>query len=105
MKAPLLLFALPILLTVACGKAGLDETGLPHPSSALAAKAGISLDEMGDGYWVFNRKCMECHESRLPKVPLKKQWHPTVSGSSGNVGLSASEDAALMKYVQAANLL
>ncbi|GHC66543.1 hypothetical protein [Roseibacillus persicicus] len=89
---------------VGCGPTGLDESGLPQPRPELAAKAGISLDEMGEGYWVFSRKCMECHEARLPKGQIEGVWHPVVDGMSGNAGLSTSENAAVVNYVRAANL-
>ena len=96
---------LALTLAVACAPSGLDEKGLPRPNGELAAQAGISLDEMGEGYWVFSRKCMECHEARLPTGELKGQWHPVVTGASGNVGLSLSEEKAIANYVRAASHL
>lgn len=95
------------ILTVAlvgCVSDNLDEGGLPQPSVQLATRAGISLDEMGEGYWVFNRKCMECHGARLPTGETVGQWHPVVKGMSGNAGLSAGEEAAILKYIKAARM-
>lgn len=69
----------------------------------MAGKAGISLDEMGEGYWVFSRKCMECHEAKLPMGEMEGQWHPVLKGMSGNAGLSVSEETAILKYVRAAS--
>lgn len=89
---------------VGCGSSGRDENGLPLPSQELAAKASITLDQMGEGYWVFSRKCMECHEAKLPKGQLEGQWHPVVEGMAGNAGLFGSEEASIMNYLRAANL-
>lgn len=89
---------------VSCVSSNEDEAGLPQPSVELASKGGISLDEMGEGYWVFNRKCMECHESRLPQGETVGQWHPVVKGMSGNAGLSSSEEMAILKYIKAARM-
>ncbi len=87
---------------VACSSSvGLDRKGIPLPNPELAAQAGISLSQMGDGYWVFSRKCVECHGVRLPEGPLTGQWHPEVEGFSGNVGLSLSDESALVNYLRA----
>lgn len=93
-----------LLALVGCVSDNLDEAGLPQPSVQLATRGGISLDEMGEGYWVFNRKCMECHEARLPAGETVGQWHPVVKGMSGNAGLSTSEEAAILKYIKVARM-
>lgn len=102
MKLLLVLSSFVLALVIACAPSGLDPRGLPRPNPVLAGKAGISLDEMGEGYWVFSRKCMECHESKLPSGELEGQWHPVVKGMSGNAGLSVSEETAILKYLRAA---
>lgn len=94
--------ALVLIFLISCSTSSLDESGLPQPHPELAAKAGITLDAMGEGYWIFSRKCMECHEAKLPAGSLEGQWHPVVAGMSGNAGLSASEEAAIVNYVRAA---
>ncbi len=94
-----------LALSVACAPSGLDEKGLPHPSASLAAQANITIDEMGEGYWVFSRKCIECHEVKLPAGELEGQWHPVVEGMAGNAGLSLAEETAIVKYVRAAKYL
>ncbi|MBK1835187.1 hypothetical protein [Roseibacillus ishigakijimensis] len=104
MKSFCLLFLLVAFLLAACGPTGLDEKGMPLPRPRLAAKAGISLDQMGEGYWVFSRKCLECHEAQLPQGELLGQWHPVVAGMAGNAGLSLSEEAAVVNYIRAAKL-
>lgn len=99
------LLLLILAWVTACGPSGLDEKGLPYPSAALAAKAGVSVDEMGEGYWVYSRKCMECHGVKLPTGDLEGQWHPVVVGMAGNAGLSISEETAIVNYVRAATQL
>lgn len=99
-----LLNALCLVVLVGCVTDNIDEAGLPQPSIETASRSGISLDEMGEGYWVFNRKCMECHEARLPDGETAGQWHPVVKGMSGNAGLSKSEETAILKYIKAARL-
>ena len=90
------------MLLVACAESGLDKKGLPFPNPELASKANISMDQMGEGYWVFSRKCMECHEAKLPEGEMLEQWHPIVKGMAGNAGLSISEETAILNYVRAA---
>ena len=93
--------ALVGVLVVACASDGFESGELPLPDPVLAKKAGITVDEMGEGYWVFSRKCMECHQAKLPVGEMKGQWHPVVKGMIGNAGLSASEEAAILNYVRA----
>ncbi|NNC89758.1 MAG: cytochrome c [Akkermansiaceae bacterium] len=78
------------------------KTEAPQPTAAMAARAGESLDTLGQGYWVFQRKCLECHESRVPENPSLAAWHPTMIGMSWNAGLSDEEEAALIAYMKAA---
>ncbi len=60
-------FVSSVLLLAGCAsKIPTDEAGLPKPSSELAMRAGTTIDEIGEGYWIFTRKCMECHEVKLP---------------------------------------
>lgn len=98
----LLVVSMAVIIT-ACSFGKVDTNGLPIPDPELAAKAGISIDAMSDGYWVFTRKCLECHEARIPQVEMKGQWHPEVEGIAGNVGLSLSEESSLWMYVKAAS--
>lgn len=74
----------------------------PKPTARLAARAGESLERVGTGYWVFQRKCLECHESRIPKDPNHPDWHPVMQGMSWNAGLSTDEQGAVMAYLRAA---
>lgn len=104
MKALFVSLSAIYFVALGCAPVGLDESGLPQPRPELAAKAGITLDQMGEGYWVFSRKCMECHEAKLPEGQIEGQWHPVVEGMSGNAGLSSSEEVAVVNYVRAANL-
>lgn len=98
------LSALALVFTAACSSLGTGKGSPPKPSQELATKAGITLNEMGEGYWVFNRKCLECHAAQIPTGSLEGQWHPVMADMSGNAGLSLSEEAAVLKYVRAANL-
>lgn len=74
----------------------------PEPSARLASRAGESLDQVGSGYWIFQRKCLECHEARVPKDPKHPDWHPVMTGMSWNAGLSDKEQADVMAYLRAA---
>ena len=49
-----------------------------------------------------NRKCLECHEARVPENPSDPNWHPTMVGMSWNAGLSDSEQSAMIAYLAAA---
>ena len=62
----------------------------------------MSLDAAGEGYWVFQRKCMECHEARIPDAPLTPGWHATASGMAWNAGLSEGEEKVVLSYLQTA---
>lgn len=74
----------------------------PEPDAAMASRSGKSLEQIGLGYSVFQRKCLECHEARVPKNPKDPNWHPIMSGMSYNAGLSESEQAAMAAYLEAA---
>lgn len=74
----------------------------PEPTAAMAARSGEDLDTIGTGYWVFERKCLECHESRVPRDPTHPDWHPVMQGMSWNAGLSEGEENAVMAYLRAA---
>ena len=105
---PAFLFAL-VLFLVACASQTDDPmrvlrtTGkAPMPDAAMAQRSGEDLETIGRGYWIFQRKCLECHEARVPKDPTLAAWHPTMIGMSWNAGLSQSEEAALIAYMKAA---
>ena len=74
----------------------------PQPDAKMAARSGKSLDSIGNGYSIFQRKCLECHEARVPKNPSNPNWHPTMVGMSWNAGLSESEQSDMMAYIAAA---
>ncbi len=74
----------------------------PEPDAAMAARSGESLEKIGLGYAVFQRKCLECHEARVPKNPRDPNWHPILTGMSYNAGLSRSEQEAMAAYLAAA---
>ena len=81
----------------------LDTRGkAPKPTARMAARSGESLDQIGTGYWIFQRKCLECHESRVPRDPSHADWHPVMQGMSWNAGLSESEQNSVMAYLRAA---
>jgi cytochrome c5 len=81
----------------------LDTTGVaPVPTAEMASRAGESLDKVGSGYWIFQRKCLECHEARVPEDASLAAWHPTMIGMSWNAGLSEAEEDALLAYMRAA---
>ncbi|MDP0491769.1 MAG: cytochrome c [Verrucomicrobiota bacterium JB023] len=86
---------------ISCSQPG---GGVPEPSEKLANRAGLSLAEVGEGYWVFQRKCLECHQAMVPDDMSQAQWHPIVEGMAGNAGLSAEEEAAVVNYLKAATL-
>ena len=77
------------------------ETVAPQPTEAMAARAGVSMDLIGRGWWVFQRKCLECHEAKKPADLSRYDWHPVVEGMSENAGLSKDEYHALHTYLRA----
>jgi cytochrome c5 len=85
---------------ISCESGG--GSGLVVPTAESAREAEVSLEAAGEGYWVFQRKCLECHEARIPEAPLSPGWHATVDGMSWNAGLSKSEEAAILAYLQTA---
>ena len=89
------------VLLVACASDDVarDGSGLPLPHPELAEQAGISMEEMGEGYWVYTRKCVECHAAALPVGDLDGQWHPEVEGMSE---VTIADEGAILKYVRAA---
>jgi len=96
-----------VLVLAACGGGGAarDDPGrggvAPMPTAATAAESGQSLETIGKGYWVFQRKCSECHVAKLPADPHQAGWHATVAGMSWNAGLMKSEETALLAYIGA----
>jgi len=74
----------------------------PAPTARMAARAGENLETIGTGYWIFQRKCLECHESRVPTDPTDADWHPVMRGMSWNAGLAEDEQNAVMAYLRAA---
>lgn len=73
------------------------------PTAAEAKAAGVSLEDAGEGWAVFQRKCTECHEAMIPEAPLSPGWHSTVSGMAWNAGLNKEEEKNLLAYLQAEN--
>ena len=92
-----------VLVVAAC--AGGDDPShggvAPVPTAAMAAKSGQSLETVGQGYWVFQRKCTECHEAKLPADPHEAGWHAIAGGMAWNAGLMKSEEKALLAYIGA----
>lgn len=74
----------------------------PRPTAAMASRAGVSLEQIGIGYTVFGRKCLECHTARVPKNPADPNWHPIVEGMTWNAGLNPGEKKAVLTYLRAA---
>lgn len=78
------------------------ERVAPQPTAAMAARSGETLERIGVGYWVFQRKCLECHEARVPQDPSDEDWHPVMEGMMWNAGLDAREEGAVLAYLRAA---
>lgn len=76
----------------------------PRPTARMASRSGESLDKIGSGYWIFQRKCLECHEARVPHDPADPNWHPVMQGMTWNAGLSTAEQDAVLVYLRAAVL-
>ena len=89
----------PLLAVAGCG---VDASGPAMPTEAGARRAGVSLELAGAGYWVFQRKCLECHEARIPEDPLSPDWHAVIDGMSWNAGLSTREEESVLAYLQTA---
>ncbi len=73
----------------------------PVPTKAMADRSGESLDVIGRGYWIFQRKCLECHEAKFPHDRSEAGWHAIVGGMAWNAGLSKSEERPLLAYTDA----
>jgi cytochrome c5 len=96
-------------LILSCADSKTDEEHVldiakvaPKPNAAMAQRSGESLEKIGRGYWLFQRKCLECHEARVPKDPTDKNWHPVMDGMAWNAGLAATEEDAVLSYLRAA---
>ncbi|MDE0594589.1 MAG: hypothetical protein OSB65_05025 [Roseibacillus sp.] len=74
----------------------------PEATPAMAQRAGASLEQIGMGYWIFQRKCLECHQARVPKEPTDANWHPIMDGMTWSAGLARDESEALFAYLRAA---
>ena len=91
------------VLLVACASGGGSGAGTSGvPDAAMAARAGVSLDTIGEGYWVYQRKCSECHEAKRPNDHEMAGWHATVGGMAWNAGLSEGESELVLAYMDAA---
>ncbi|MFP6866560.1 MAG: hypothetical protein VCA35_11505 [Roseibacillus sp.] len=112
-KTQLILSLLPVLaagvLLSACVTQTTDQEHFletsriaPEPNAGMAGRSGESLERIGMGYWVFQRKCLECHEARVPVVHSNPGWHPVLDGMSWNAGLSSPEQGAVLAYLRAA---
>lgn len=74
----------------------------PPPTEAMAASIGEPLDHIGMGHSLFHRKCLECHEPKIPNDPNAANWHPIMEGMAWNAGLSDAEERAVLSYLHAA---
>ena len=54
------------------------------------------------GYRMFQRKCLERHEARVPVDHSNPGWHPVLDGMSWNAGLFSPEQGAVLAYLRAA---
>ena len=98
-----------IVLSSCAGHTSSDEAQVlkikmvaPDPTPAMAQRAGASLEHIGMGYWIFQRKCLECHQTRVPKDPEDANWHPIMDGMTWSAGLAREESDALFAYLRAA---
>ena len=96
-----------LLALAACSSTTSDEqqeriTGkvAPQPTAEMAARAGVSLDTLGQGYWIFQWKCLECHEAMITGNLDRETWHPMVEGMERNAGLSGQEEQAMLAYMR-----
>lgn len=103
------LAAVGIVLSGCAGRAPSDEAQVlkiklvaREPTPAMAQRAGRSLEHIGMGYWIFQRKCLECHQARVPENPADANWHPIMDGMTRNAGLAREERDALIAYLRAA---
>ena len=89
------------IILVGCAKDTNPEADLVEgPTAVEADAAGVSLGDAGEGYAIFQRKCTECHEARIPEDALSPGWHATVNGMSWNAGLDKTEEKFLLAYLQ-----
>ncbi|MDQ8188998.1 hypothetical protein [Roseibacillus persicicus] len=73
------------------------------PNSAMAARSGISLEKLHDGWGLYMRKCGECHQKKHPQDISDEGWQKIVPHMSWNAGLSEDEEQDLLNYLKAAN--
>jgi cytochrome c5 len=73
----------------------------PRPDAEMAARTGVGLALLENGYTVFHRKCLDCHEPRVPRNPGHRDWHPVLTGMSWNAGLSPRESEDMITYLRA----
>ena len=74
----------------------------PVPDEAMASRSGASLESLTNGREIFLRKCLDCHEPRVPSDPNHPDWHPVMMGMSWNAALSPKEQGDILAYLRAA---
>ena len=74
----------------------------PEADPDMAAQAGVDLPSLERGREIFLRKCLDCHEPRVPTNPDHPDWHPVLAGMSWNAELSAQEQKDMAAYLKAA---
>lgn len=90
--------ALLIALLAGCAPAPV----IPVPDAAMAAKSGGDLLTLQKGYGVYMAECSRCHEPMMPSDVSREDWHIVTPGMAWNAGISEEDEAAVLKYILAA---
>lgn len=96
-----------VLITLSCTPVQPEPTEenpfRDMPNTSMAAKSGIPLEKLHDGWGLYMRKCGECHRKKHPQDISNDGWQKIVPHMSWNAGLTQGEEQDLLNYLKAAN--
>lgn len=68
----------------------------------MAQGSGENLATLQRGHALFLSHCGRCHEPQMPASVSAADWHVVVPGMAWNAGLAKADEAAILKYLLAA---
>lgn len=74
----------------------------PTPTAQMSVKSGENLAVLERGFRVYNAQCTRCHEAIMPEDISSEEWHVLTPGMAWNAGISEADEAAVLKYILAA---
>lgn len=75
----------------------------PMPDAQMAKRSGSKLEQLQEGYVVYQKQCRQCHPyPMLPHEVSAGDWHVVVPGMAWNAGIDKAEEEAVLEYLLAA---